>query len=51
MIEDKDVICVILLLLLFYVIFHKKTIEVFSQNKLVGQVERNWNPNPPLGYS
>lgn len=52
MVEDKDIICVILLLFLFYVMFHKKTegFNNFNLTPLLGELRRNWNENPPLFY-
>ena len=52
MVEDKDIICIILLLFLFYVIFNKKSegFRNFNFQPLLGEITRNWNEKPPLFY-
>jgi hypothetical protein len=50
MADDKDIICIILLLFLFYVIFHKNRIEGFQLQPFLGQIKRKWDENPSPFY-
>ena len=48
--ENKDIICVILVLLLFYLALYKKKREGFTPGMLVGQIERPFSENPARFY-
>ena len=49
--DDIDIICVILVLLLFYLALYKRKKEGFqTKNKLVGQIQRPWSDHPVRFY-
>ena len=48
--DCKDIICVILVLLLFYLALYKKKHEAFTPGKLVGQIDRPFSENPVRFY-
>lgn len=48
--ENKDIICVILVMLLFYLAMYKKKVEGFKPGMLVGQIERPFSNNPAKFY-
>ena len=57
MVDDKDIICLILLLFLFYVLFNQKAegfnnlnFNQFNLQPLIGQITRKWNERPPIFY-
>ena len=48
--ENKDIICVILVMLIFYLAMYKKKTEGFTPGMLIGQIVRPFSNNPARFY-